>query len=202
MTVPAAHPTRGILINTALDLFAAEGVRATTVRKIEEAAGLSPGAGGMYRHFKSKDELLLAAVDAYFEEVLTFADTLPATLELNDLRAELREAASTFREFNERHDALVRVMLLDGLDLPERARARMEDAWGQGYGLYANWLRRHLGAHTDVDIEATSIQLFGSLANFHAQYKTFSRAPMNIDNDRFVDSWVEHWATFLENASV
>jgi AcrR family transcriptional regulator len=200
MTVSIPHPTRQVLINAALDLFAAEGVRATTVRKIEEAAGLSPGAGGMYRHFRSKDELLLAAVEAYFEEVLVFADALPATLELNDLRAELRQAATTFREFNERHEALVRVMLLDGLDIPAPARERMEEAWEQGYGLYATWLRKRLRPGTPVDIEATAIQLFGSLANFHAQFKTFARAPMNVDNERFVESWVEHWATFLENA--
>ena len=200
MPAPTPHPTRNLLIETALALFAAEGVRATTVRKIERAAGLSPGAGGMYRHFRSKDELLLAAVETYYREVLAFVETLPGMLELDDLRAELRLAASLFKEFNERHDALVRVMLLDGLDIPEQARTRMEESWEQGYALYADWLRRRLGPQTRLDIEATSIQLFGSLANFHAQHKTFARAPMNVNNDRFVDSWVEHWARFLETA--
>jgi hypothetical protein len=130
-----------------------------------------------------------------------FAEALPATLELNDLRAELRQAATMFREFNERHEALVRVVLLDGLDIPAPARERMEQAWEQGYGLYANWLRKRLRPGTPIDIDATAIQLFGSLANFHAQFKTFARAPMDVDNARFVESWVENWATFLENAS-
>lgn len=42
----------------------AKGYSATTIADIEAASGLTPGAGGTYRHFGSKREILHAAIDA------------------------------------------------------------------------------------------------------------------------------------------
>jgi len=41
-----------------MDLFGRQGYHATTIAQIEAAAGLSAGAGGLYRHFRSKRALL------------------------------------------------------------------------------------------------------------------------------------------------
>jgi AcrR family transcriptional regulator len=54
MTKPA-HNKRDDLIRAALELFAARGIRATTVREIAAAAGVTEGA--LYRHFESKEAL-------------------------------------------------------------------------------------------------------------------------------------------------
>src|SRR5262245_66296506 len=43
-------------------LFGEHGYAATTIAEIEAAAGLSPGSGALYRHFRSKRELLEAGV--------------------------------------------------------------------------------------------------------------------------------------------
>lgn len=45
-------------------LFGEQGYAATSVAQIEAAAGLSPGAGGLYAHFRSKDALLRAGLEA------------------------------------------------------------------------------------------------------------------------------------------
>ncbi|MFC7450433.1 TetR/AcrR family transcriptional regulator [Rhodococcus daqingensis] len=55
--------TRERLMDAALRLFAAQGVAATTVTAIEDAAGLAAGRGGFYRHFRSKDDILDAGLD-------------------------------------------------------------------------------------------------------------------------------------------
>lgn len=44
-------------------LFGEQGYAATSVAQIEEAAGLSPGSGSLYKHFRSKQELLAAGLD-------------------------------------------------------------------------------------------------------------------------------------------
>jgi AcrR family transcriptional regulator len=58
----ASH-TRERIMDVALQLFAAQGVAATPITAIEAGAGLSPGSGSFYRHFKDKSELLAAVVD-------------------------------------------------------------------------------------------------------------------------------------------
>jgi AcrR family transcriptional regulator len=50
-------------MDVALQLFAEKGVAGTPVTAIEAGAGLSPGSGSFYRHFKDKEELLSAVVD-------------------------------------------------------------------------------------------------------------------------------------------
>src|SRR3954469_24220828 len=104
MAVPQSHPTRELLIDVALGLFASDGYRGTTIRKIEEAAGLTPGAGGLYRHFPSKEVLLLAAVDRYRRDVAAYLARAPEVMSLGDVRAELLVAAKLSRVFNERND--------------------------------------------------------------------------------------------------
>ena len=54
--------TRERILTASLRLFAERGYRGTTIADIEEAAGLSPGSGGLYAHFHSKHELLAAAI--------------------------------------------------------------------------------------------------------------------------------------------
>jgi AcrR family transcriptional regulator len=200
MALPHPHPTREVLIDAALALFAAEGYRGTTIRKVEEAAGLTPGAGGMYRHFRSKEALLLAAVDRYRADVASFIGRAPELMDLGDVGAELRVAAKLTREFNERNDALLRVLILEQQAIPARAKRHFEAGWEEGYRLYARWLARRLGPASGVDVEAAAIQLFGSLAQYQVQAETFSRPPLGVDPDRYIEAWANHWTAFIAAA--
>lgn len=51
-------------MSEAMRLFGENGYAATSVAQIEEAAGLRPGAGGLYAHFRSKEALLRAGLEA------------------------------------------------------------------------------------------------------------------------------------------
>ena len=201
MAVAHSHPTRRALIDVALELFASEGYRGTTIRKIEEAAGLSPGAGGMYRHFRSKEDLLLAAMELYQADVAAYVARTPELLELGDVRAELLLAAKLSREFNERNDALLRVLVLESAAIPTKARRQFEAAWNQGYRTYATWLERKLGKDARIDVEAAAIQLFGSLAQYQLQENTFAKPPLGVGYERFVAAWADHWTRFIATAA-
>ncbi|MFC7730228.1 TetR/AcrR family transcriptional regulator [Actinomadura keratinilytica] len=65
MTKPTS--TRERIVAESLRLFADRGYAATSVAEIEAAAGLSPGAGGLYRHFRSKEEVLASAIREHIE---------------------------------------------------------------------------------------------------------------------------------------
>ncbi|WP_027502423.1 TetR/AcrR family transcriptional regulator [Rhodococcus sp. UNC363MFTsu5.1] len=54
--------TREKIIEVALRLFGEQGFARTSVAQIEGEAGLLPGGGGLFRHFRSKRELLTEAV--------------------------------------------------------------------------------------------------------------------------------------------
>ena len=54
-----AESSRDRILAEALRLFGEQGYAGTSIAQIEKAAGLSPGSGALYRHFKSKDELLV-----------------------------------------------------------------------------------------------------------------------------------------------
>jgi AcrR family transcriptional regulator len=54
----------------AIRLIAKYGVQGTTVSRIAEAAGVSES--GLYRHFKSRHEILLAALDSVYDRIAEF----------------------------------------------------------------------------------------------------------------------------------
>ena len=55
--------TRERIVDEAMRLFSQHGYAATSIAKIEAAAGLTPGAGGLYHHFKSKEAVLAAGIE-------------------------------------------------------------------------------------------------------------------------------------------
>jgi AcrR family transcriptional regulator len=200
MSLPASHPTREVLIDVALGLFSTEGYRGTTIRKIEEAAGLTPGAGGLYRHFRSKEELLLAALDRYRADVATFLARAPSLMELGDARAELLLDAKLSSEFNERNIALLRVLILEQQALPKKAQQVFQSAWEDAYRVHARWLEARLGPDSGIDVEAAAVQLYGSLAHYQIQVETFTRPPLAVEADRFIAAWADHWTAFIAAA--
>lgn len=85
----ALTPTRERLVSEAMRLFSAKGFEATSVSQIEAAAGLSPGSGALYRHFKSKEALLNAGVDRQLDRRRAMRDIRALFAGLGDLHAEL-----------------------------------------------------------------------------------------------------------------
>lgn len=59
--------TRERIIGEATRQFADSGIKATTVARIEAAVGLRAGSGGVHRHFATKDDLVVAVLDALYE---------------------------------------------------------------------------------------------------------------------------------------
>ncbi|MGH3521781.1 MAG: TetR family transcriptional regulator, partial [Mycobacterium sp.] len=66
--------TRDRIIDAAMELFSEHGYRATSITRIEQAAGLSPGAGGIYHHFPSKEALLTAGVERQLSRLAALRD--------------------------------------------------------------------------------------------------------------------------------
>jgi AcrR family transcriptional regulator len=63
-------PTRERILDVALELFMERGVSGTTVMEIERVAGLASGSGSFYRHFRSKEELVIPAFQRGLAQVV------------------------------------------------------------------------------------------------------------------------------------
>src|SRR6266545_2026229 len=59
-----AEQRRAELIDTALEVFAEKGVEGTTVKDLSEAAGVARGL--LYHYFRSKEDLLRAALERHY----------------------------------------------------------------------------------------------------------------------------------------
>lgn len=124
----------------ALDLFAEEGFGGTTISAVEREVGLAAGTGSLYRHFKSKEELLHAAVDHEIGRILAAVEAERAALaELDDVDARAVQAYEQAMRDIARFDRLFRLMLTEGERLPE-LRATMSRALTPMRGGGPSWI--------------------------------------------------------------
>jgi AcrR family transcriptional regulator len=63
-----------LIMEKALELFAKQGFEATSVQQITDQCGISKGA--FYLSFKSKDELIIALIDQFMEQIFSDIDHL------------------------------------------------------------------------------------------------------------------------------
>ena len=59
--------TRGLLIDTAIDIFSKKGIEAASIQEITTSAGLANGT--FYNHFRDKDELAGCVSEAIVLEI-------------------------------------------------------------------------------------------------------------------------------------
>ena len=191
-STPSAPSTRQRIVDAALRLFAERGYNGTTVGDIEAAAGLTPRAGGLYKHFPSKLAVLQTALQQRTEQVdvvIAGLDEMP----LGDVRAELRVLATiALRELDRERD-LLRIVMKEGDQVPELRREYYDRFPRRGYGVALRWLERVLDAHGARvgDPEALSAVIFGGIVHLHLMETVFGEPPPDIDRERFLDAWVE-----------
>jgi AcrR family transcriptional regulator len=88
---------RDVILERAADLFAKQGVAATTVREIAEAVGIL--SGSLYHHFASKDEIVDAIVSSFMDDLVSrydavmTADTDPEARLVGLVRASIATSA-------------------------------------------------------------------------------------------------------------
>ncbi|MDT7695677.1 MAG: hypothetical protein QOI75_5044 [Pseudonocardiales bacterium] len=130
----ARTETQAKIIAVATELFAQQGYHATGVAELGRAVGL--GAGALYHHIGSKEELLLTIVRAHLEDVLAFGTLLlaaegTAVAKLHELAREHMRLVA-----HRRTELLVMLRELDSLTGQRRAdmlalRDAVEDVWNE-----------------------------------------------------------------------
>lgn len=196
-----SESTRERIIDAAIELFGERGFKGTPITAIEERAGLSPGAGGLYRHFASKQELLEAALVPVLESV-QFLEQARWLLPLGDLRSELTVLARGGLAGIAASRPLLRIIERDPNVLPElRDRARVE-VIERGYTVTADLIVDLAVAHDmprPDDPEALARLATGALTNLVREAEIYGSDRAG-NEEALIGTWVDVFHTYLTRA--
>ena len=192
--------TRRRLLTAALRLFSERGYRATRVSDIEEAAGLSPKAGGFYRHFTSKREVLEAALQHYMDQTFQSEAAL-SLLPLGDLRAELTLVARAVLALMAERRDFIRILHREGDEFPDLVAGFHEHIAHASHKVAAEFFRlKQKGAGApSQNAEAIAAVALGSLINYRVEEALFGEPPGLVSEESFVQTWVDVWMAYGTN---
>ena len=181
-------------------LFGERGYRGTTVGAIEQAAGLAPRRGGLYRHFPSKQEVFKAAVSRYASKFRSLEDLLD-TLDFDDEHATLTQLAQFALAGLAAEADLFRLLQRDGPDFPDLTRLVHEQLVQPGYGFAIAVFTRLLQARglPGEDAAALAAIAVGSLVHFREDEALYGKTPAGATEEQFVATWVDTWLRVLES---
>jgi AcrR family transcriptional regulator len=179
--------TRRRVLDAAMDLFGRQGYRATTIAQIEQAAGLAPGAGGLYRHFPSKRALLEAGLRRQFDAGHELAELLDATVVPHgDAVAPLVAVARAGLRRLEQERDLNRVLVRDLADFPDLLAEVRDRELRRVHAALVAWLRTSPTA-ADADVEALAAVLMGAVSHYWIMRDVFGgEHPLGVDEERFL----------------
>ena len=190
--------TRERLVTEAMRLFGEQGYSATSVAQIEAAAGLAPGSGALYHHFKSKEALLDAGIDRQLDRRHAMRDIRALFAGLGDLRAELTMLGRYLLTVLDEESQLLQI----AARVPSNRSARLTDAYAALFtGLYAelaDWVK---GWVPDISPEAAAaLGAIGvnALHGRRALSSVFDAMGADMSDERYIAEWTATLASRIE----
>ena len=98
--------TKELILEKALKLFSEKGIKETTIRDIARAVGITEGA--IYRHFRSKDQIVHDLFDIYSKELYEKLKEVIGRYE--DREERFKEVIKAFLDFAFRNPDAFRYM--------------------------------------------------------------------------------------------
>ncbi len=193
---------RDRLLAAAMRLFGERGYAATTVAMIEAEAGLTPGAGGLYAHFRSKEAVLRAGLEA----ILQPEAALPPIADPDGARAAAPEPGLAVRlEAVARaglarleHDRdFNRILVRDLRNLPDLLEMTADREIRPVHARLAAQLAA-AGPITEPDAQALAAVLIGAVSHLWLMNDVFGSHPATVSSDDYLSMVVRCAAAILE----
>jgi AcrR family transcriptional regulator len=175
-------------------LFAEQGFAVTTIVQIEEAVGLSPGSGALYRHFASKQDILYAVfaeTQARIEASRSAADLMVGapviTPDDEALMSQLLMAYKLVITSAEATRDLAMIYFKDGASLGDDISMAMQRSTAEAFERTA----RHMGARRTLS-KAKPVEKSSQPAKPSTNSPTKTKpSSMEIDVEKDVEIEVE-----------
>lgn len=189
--------TRERIVDEAMRLFSENGYSGTSIAKIEAAAGLTPGAGGIYHHFKSKEALLAAGIERQLARLDALRDIRRVLGPLGDIKAELTLTARYILAELDSESELLRILASDARNRPQLLKTAVEQLVSSTFTGFATWIGERSERPIGVE-EAKAIAAFGLGSLLSSRLlRDVLGVPALIDDVTLVDTWVAMMATAL-----
>ena len=162
-------------LDAALRLFAQQGFAATTTAQVEAAMGLKPGGGGLFRHVKSKLELL--------EGIIERAQQQPQDPPPGPFRSPADALVQAVLRSVDSNPDLWRLLLRDGGSLPIDLDAVYERLVQPSFEQSIAWIRARGGDTADLP-ERVTVGI-SALMYLRISQWSYGRTPGGVDEDAF-----------------
>jgi AcrR family transcriptional regulator len=182
--------TRERIVDEAMILFSQHGYAATSIAKIEAAAGLTPGAGGIYHHFASKEAVLAAGIERQLARLGALREIRNVLGSLGDVRAELTLTARYVLAELDSESELLRILASDVRSRPQLLRSAVDQLVSSTFTGFAAWIGERAAREVPPD-EASAIAAvgLGSLLSSRLLRDVLG-IPAQVDDEQLVDTWV------------
>lgn len=173
-------------------LFGERGYDATSVAEIERSVGLTPGAGGLFHHFRTKEEVLVAGIERHLRRLEAVRQIRGAIPPLGDVRAELTLVARyVFLELAEEQE-LLRVLISEARQRPHLLSDAVERVVRGTFEEFGALLGRSGGT------EVLAALALGSLVALASAELLLGQAPVDADHEEVIATWVEMVVRMLD----
>jgi AcrR family transcriptional regulator len=182
--------TRERIVDEAMHLFSQHGYNGTSIAKIEAASGLTPGAGGIYHHFASKEAVLAAGIERQLSRLGALREIRHVLGSLGDVKAELTLTARYVLAELDSESELLRILASDARNRPQLLRTAVEELVSSTFTGFATWISER-AEHTIPAEEAKALAAFGlgSLLSTRLLRDVLG-IPAQVDDETLVDTWV------------
>ncbi len=189
--------TRERIVDEAMHLFSEHGYAATSIAKIEAAAGLTPGAGGIYHHFASKEAVLAAGIDRQLARLGALREIRDVLGSLGDVKAELTLTARYVLAELDSESELLRILASDARSRPQLLTSAVEQLVSSTFTGFAAWIGQRAERAIPAE-EAKAIAAFGLGSLLSSRLlRDVLGIPAPIDDEILVDTWVGMMASAL-----
>lgn len=182
--------TRERIVDEAMRLFSEHGYAATSIAKIEAASGLTPGAGGIYHHFASKEAVLAAGIERQLARLGALREIRHVLGSLGDLKAELTLTARYILAELDNESELLRILASDARSRPQLLTTAVEQLVGSTFSSFATWItERSERAISPEEAKALAALGLGSLFSSRL-LRDIIGIPAQVEDHTLVDTWV------------
>jgi AcrR family transcriptional regulator len=179
---------RARLVASARELLHERGVERTTIAEVAEAAEVP--AGNVYYYFKTKDELVAAAIDAHVTEI----EAMLASLDRH--RSPQARLKALVRVFVEQRDVAARYGCPHGSLCQELDKRddELRDTAGALIALPLDWAEQQFRQMGRRDARDLAVALIASYQGVSLLTNTFRDPELMLREARRLERWIDSLA--------